>query len=234
MGFCLFNNAAIAARHAQRAHGARPRRDRRLGRPPRQRHAGDRLDRPDHPLLLDPPDAALSRHRRRVGDRRRQHRQRAAPARRRRRRVPRRLQRAHPAGARPPSRPTSSSSRPASTPTGATRSPTLNLTEDDFAWATARAAWRSPTAIASGRIVSLLEGGYDLEALADSVAAHVADADDGMRLRSDRWLKTNPTRSRRASPSRRRWPSSSRSSTGSSAATCRSPSRSRSTSAATP
>jgi acetoin utilization deacetylase AcuC-like enzyme len=27
---------------------------------------------------------------------------------------------------------------------------------------------------ASGRIVSLLEGGYDLTALADSVAAHVA------------------------------------------------------------
>jgi acetoin utilization deacetylase AcuC-like enzyme len=49
----------------------------------------------------------------------------------------------------------------------------INLSEDDFAWATARlmeAAGRS----AGGRVVSLLEGGYDLTALGRSVAAHVA------------------------------------------------------------
>jgi acetoin utilization deacetylase AcuC-like enzyme len=48
----------------------------------------------------------------------------------------------------------------------------LNLAEDDFAWATRKimdVADRS----AGGRVVSVLEGGYDLEALADSAAAHV-------------------------------------------------------------
>jgi acetoin utilization deacetylase AcuC-like enzyme len=48
----------------------------------------------------------------------------------------------------------------------------LNLVEADFAWATQKlmeVADRS----AGGRIVSLLEGGYDLEALANSTAAHV-------------------------------------------------------------
>jgi acetoin utilization deacetylase AcuC-like enzyme len=48
----------------------------------------------------------------------------------------------------------------------------LNLVEADFAWATQKlmeAADRS----AGGRIVSVLEGGYDLEGLARSVAAHV-------------------------------------------------------------
>ena len=49
----------------------------------------------------------------------------------------------------------------------------INLGEDDFAWATARlmdVADRS----AGGRVVSLLEGGYDLVALARSVSAHVS------------------------------------------------------------
>ena len=48
----------------------------------------------------------------------------------------------------------------------------LNLFEEDYAWITAKL-----TEIASrhcdGRIVSVLEGGYDLEALAESAAAHV-------------------------------------------------------------
>ena len=39
MGFCLFNNVAIAAR-ARAGRRRRARRDRRLGRPSRQRHAG--------------------------------------------------------------------------------------------------------------------------------------------------------------------------------------------------
>jgi acetoin utilization deacetylase AcuC-like enzyme len=48
----------------------------------------------------------------------------------------------------------------------------LNLSEDDFAWVTAEilAVARDK---AAGRIVSILEGGYDLPALAASVSAHV-------------------------------------------------------------
>jgi acetoin utilization deacetylase AcuC-like enzyme len=48
----------------------------------------------------------------------------------------------------------------------------LNLVEEDFAWVTeeiAEAAERR----CEGRVVSFLEGGYDLSALARSVAAHV-------------------------------------------------------------
>jgi acetoin utilization deacetylase AcuC-like enzyme len=48
----------------------------------------------------------------------------------------------------------------------------INLVEDDFNWATGKlmdVAYRS----ANGRLVSLLEGGYDLEGLSSSVAAHV-------------------------------------------------------------
>jgi acetoin utilization deacetylase AcuC-like enzyme len=48
----------------------------------------------------------------------------------------------------------------------------LRLDEEDFAWATHRlceiAAWHC-----GGRVVSALEGGYDLAALARSVAAHM-------------------------------------------------------------
>jgi acetoin utilization deacetylase AcuC-like enzyme len=49
----------------------------------------------------------------------------------------------------------------------------LNLTEDDFVWAT-MALQEIAERTAGSRIVSLLEGGYDLEALGASVAAHVA------------------------------------------------------------
>ena len=48
----------------------------------------------------------------------------------------------------------------------------LNLREADFAWAT-RALCRLAERHARGRVVSTLEGGYDLTALAASVAAHV-------------------------------------------------------------
>ena len=49
----------------------------------------------------------------------------------------------------------------------------INLTEDDFAWATARLMDVADKS-AGGRVVSLLEGGYDLVALARSVEAHVS------------------------------------------------------------
>src|ERR1051326_1276009 len=48
----------------------------------------------------------------------------------------------------------------------------LNLSEADFGWAT-RKIMEVADASAAGRVVSLLEGGYDLEGLARSVAAHV-------------------------------------------------------------
>ena len=48
----------------------------------------------------------------------------------------------------------------------------MTLTEDDFAWAT-RALCDVADAHGQGRVVSTLEGGYDLEALAASTAAHV-------------------------------------------------------------
>src|SRR5690606_23642971 len=48
----------------------------------------------------------------------------------------------------------------------------INLTEEDFDWATGQLVDRAGRH-ASGRLVSLLEGGYDLQGLAFSVAAHV-------------------------------------------------------------
>jgi acetoin utilization deacetylase AcuC-like enzyme len=48
----------------------------------------------------------------------------------------------------------------------------INLVEDDFDWATGQLLERAGR-YADGRLVSLLEGGYDLEGLAYSVAAHV-------------------------------------------------------------
>jgi len=48
----------------------------------------------------------------------------------------------------------------------------LNLTEADFAWATRR-VMEIAERRCGGRVVSLLEGGYDLEGLAKSAAAHV-------------------------------------------------------------
>jgi acetoin utilization deacetylase AcuC-like enzyme len=48
----------------------------------------------------------------------------------------------------------------------------INLTEEDFDWATGQLLERAAQH-SSGRLVSLLEGGYDLQGLAFSVAAHV-------------------------------------------------------------
>jgi acetoin utilization deacetylase AcuC-like enzyme len=49
----------------------------------------------------------------------------------------------------------------------------INLAETDFVWATQKLMDLADT-YAGGRVVSLLEGGYDLQALGNSVAAHVA------------------------------------------------------------
>jgi acetoin utilization deacetylase AcuC-like enzyme len=48
----------------------------------------------------------------------------------------------------------------------------LQLVEDDFAWAT-RKIMEVADKTAEGRVVSVLEGGYDLEGLSKSAAAHV-------------------------------------------------------------
>jgi acetoin utilization deacetylase AcuC-like enzyme len=48
----------------------------------------------------------------------------------------------------------------------------VNLVETDFAWATSRLMDIADRRCDS-RVVSVLEGGYDLEGLARSVAAHV-------------------------------------------------------------
>ncbi|MFP4004524.1 MAG: histone deacetylase family protein [Alphaproteobacteria bacterium] len=54
----------------------------------------------------------------------------------------------------------------------------LRLQEADFAWATSRIA-ELARGLCGGRIVSTLEGGYDLSALASSVAAHVRTMMEG-------------------------------------------------------
>jgi len=54
----------------------------------------------------------------------------------------------------------------------------LRLTEADFAWATAELL-RVATEFCNGRLISTLEGGYDLSALARSAAAHVRTLMEG-------------------------------------------------------
>ena len=49
----------------------------------------------------------------------------------------------------------------------------LNLVEDDFAWVTAELK-KTAALHSGGKIVSVLEGGYNLEALKNSVSAHLA------------------------------------------------------------
>lgn len=56
----------------------------------------------------------------------------------------------------------------------------LALVEEDFAWVTGRLC-DIAEGTAEGRVVSTLEGGYDLEALAASVAAHVTVLEERSR-----------------------------------------------------
>ncbi|AZP80811.1 histone deacetylase family protein [Mycobacterium avium] len=50
----------------------------------------------------------------------------------------------------------------------------LTMTTDDFGWVT-RELMKSAEKLCDGRLVAVLEGGYDLQALADSVTAHVGE-----------------------------------------------------------
>jgi acetoin utilization deacetylase AcuC-like enzyme len=54
----------------------------------------------------------------------------------------------------------------------------INLREADFSWATQK-VMEVAARHAGGRVVSVLEGGYDLEALARSTAAHVTALMEG-------------------------------------------------------
>ena len=169
MGFCLFNNVAVAA--AALAEAGRAGADRRLRRPPRQRHPGHLLRRQAGDLRVVPPVAALPGHRVGAGDRRRRgagaHGQRAGPA------------RARPATCTGPR--STRSSAPLAVEVGATwllisagfdahRADPLTelaLTSGDYADMTADLA----ELVEPGRVLAFLEGGYDLEALRDSTAA---------------------------------------------------------------
>ena len=50
----------------------------------------------------------------------------------------------------------------------------LRMTADDFAWVT-RELMKCAEKNCQGRLVAVLEGGYDLQGLADSVSAHVGE-----------------------------------------------------------
>ena len=182
MGFCLINNVAVAAEAARRAGAARVL-DRRLGRPPRQRHAGHLRRARRRPLRVGAPVPVLPGHRRGRRDRRR--------ARARRDRQLRRCRRAQddadygavfhesvPAG-RPRVRAGSHARLGrASTRTSTIRWPSMRVTERGLRarWPSALARARA-TSACGGKLVLLLEGGYDLGALATSVRACAGGAD---------------------------------------------------------
>jgi acetoin utilization deacetylase AcuC-like enzyme len=172
MGFCLFNNAAIAARHAQRKHGAE-----RAAIIDFDVHHGNGTQDifwsdptvmycSTHQMPLYPGTGAVAESGEhdtivnaplRPGDGGSQFRQ-AMDA-----RILPRLREFKPdlviisAGF-----------------DAHTRDPlaSLNLLEADFAWATQK-LMEIADQCASGRVVSVLEGGYDLQGLAGSAAAHV-------------------------------------------------------------
>jgi acetoin utilization deacetylase AcuC-like enzyme len=50
----------------------------------------------------------------------------------------------------------------------------LRMVEDDFAWVTRQIRDKAEK-LCEGRLVSVLEGGYDLDGLSGSVAAHVTE-----------------------------------------------------------
>jgi acetoin utilization deacetylase AcuC-like enzyme len=172
MGFCLFNNAAIAARHAQRKHGA----ERAAVIDFDVHHGNGSQDifwsdasvmySSTHQMPLYPGTGALSESGEhdtivnaplRPGDGGSQFRAAFET------RILPRLREFKPdlivisAGF-----------------DAHTRDPlaNLNLVEADFAWATQQLMEIADKS-AQGRVVSVLEGGYDLEGLAGSVAAHV-------------------------------------------------------------
>ena len=175
MGFCLFNNVAVAARARDRGVRRRARAGARLGRPSRQRDRGDLRRVRRGPLREHPPVAALSRDRRPPSTRA------TAAGRATRSTCPCRRARAPTSSSRScrtwwrRSRATSaracSRSRPATTPTATIRSRSASWTPR------ATRTWpRSCATLAAELgvpVLVCLEGGYAPEALAESVLATI-------------------------------------------------------------
>ncbi len=171
MGFCLFNHAAIAARHAQVAtapSGSPSSISTSTTATAARTSSGTR----QRPLLLDPPDAALSRHRGRL----------RAGEKNTIVNVPLRagddgaiFREAFETGILPRLEAFRPDLVVVSAGFDAHRLDplaSLSLEADDFAWATRR-LMEVADRHSGGRVVSVLEGGYSLEGLAVSVAAHV-------------------------------------------------------------
>ena len=164
MGFCFFDHAAIAARHAQRKHGIA-----RAAVVDFDVHHGNGTQEifwadptvmycSTHQMPLFPGTGASRRTRRA-----RQHRQRPARVRRRQRQIPRRV--------REPILPQLTKFSPELMIISAGfdahyRDPlaSLNLRAEDFGWVTRKLMEVAETS-AGGRMVSVLEGGYDLQGL---------------------------------------------------------------------
>ena len=205
MGFCLFNNAAIAARYAQKQHGIA-----RVAIVDFDVHHGNGSQ---EIFWADATVMYCSTHQMPLLSRHRRGRRVAAST------TPSSTRRCGRATAARHSAPrsraascrgfedfgrSSSSSRPASTRTCAIRSPISTSIEADFAWVTQK-LMEVADGCAEGRVVSVLEGGYDLEGLGElgRRACHRADA--GMRaLRGSRlmmigkaWHARRPWRSAR-------------------------------------
>ena len=148
--FCFFNNATIAARHAQAAHGAEWR-DPRFRRPSRKWHATDLLgrERGEHDQIVNAPLHA--------GDGGEAFREAMEVA------ILPRIEAFSPnilvVSARFDGHHRDWQAN-------------LNLVEADYAWVTRR-LMEIAKKHCSGRVVSVLEGGYDLDSLARSAAAHV-------------------------------------------------------------
>ena len=172
MGFCLFNNAAIAARHAKAAYGAE-----RVAIVDFDVHHGNGTQHIfwDDKTIIDAStarNAAFPGMGQKGSRRARSDRQRPLERRRRERSIPRGD------GARNPG-PRVEDFAPDLIVISAgfdahRRDPlgNLNLVEADFVWVT-RSVMEIAQRRCGGRIVSVLEGGYDLDALALSAAAHV-------------------------------------------------------------